>query len=134
VLAGRRASSALTKVGPNVPGAPERTTKARFEGGSIPGADLPPIEPTKEEIRNVLFEYGVLFGNFAMTAFIAAWYIKKIAWTKDPGENSNMRACWSLVTAHAAGQGVCTACFSSRRRPFSGHPASHDAGQLGPGV
>ena len=66
--------------------APEKSTKPRFDANSIPGGHLPPLEPTKAEIYNVVFEYGVLIGNFLMIAFIATWYMKKVAWTKDPGE------------------------------------------------
>ncbi|KAA0157161.1 hypothetical protein FNF27_01859 [Cafeteria roenbergensis] len=76
--------------------APEKSTKPRFDANSIPGGHLPPLEPTKAEIYNVVFEYGVLIGNFLMIAFIATWYMKKVAWTKDPEDLS--RSTRPLVT------------------------------------
>jgi hypothetical protein len=64
---------------------PERQTQARFSDKQVPGAGLPELEPTKTEMYNVFFEYGVLLGNFFMVGFVALWYYKKVAWTRDPG-------------------------------------------------
>lgn len=64
---------------------PERQTQAQFSGKEIPGANLPELEPTRTEMFNVFFEYGVLIGNFFMIGFIAMWYFRKVAWTRDPG-------------------------------------------------
>ncbi len=128
--------------------APEKSTKPRFDANSIPGGHLPPLEPTKAEIYNVVFEYGVLIGNFLMIAFIATWYMKKVAWTKDPGEPS---PCLSARAARRVNEGnrgtrflaaflsgtkswgpsaLCLVCCKARSLPRRRPPPPHRRGPV----
>jgi hypothetical protein len=61
---------------------------ARYEGSSVPGHGLPPLETHPNEVHTVKVQYAIILSNLFMLAFLTAWYMKKVAWTKDPGESA----------------------------------------------